>query len=238
MTAIFLQYLLVFHLYNHFFSLTQKLGNHLTPTVSFECFSVFCSLRFRFVNLTKTERINGIHLFQKTLSERTANGSCRTETARPKGTVVSILMSSSRGAKLGSLSNHDDDSYTNSTNLHIWQWKTVFLHALHVHFSSFDILKTFSFFLWREMTFFAVVWTTWAYNDKCSILSCPKRWFQFKSRIVKAHFSGIMTLNTWKMIADGNAKRQFQMTFSLPSTSCLLKLPTDNCLTNGQLARA
>ena len=33
------------------------------------------------------------HLFQKTLSERTANGSCRTEIARPKGTVVSILMS-------------------------------------------------------------------------------------------------------------------------------------------------
>ena len=41
-----------------------------------------------------------IHLFQKTLSERTANGSCRTEIARPKGTVVSTLMSSSRGAKL------------------------------------------------------------------------------------------------------------------------------------------
>ena len=111
-------------------------------------------------------------------------------------------MSSLRGAKLGSLSNHDDDSYTNPTNLHIWQWKTVFLHALHVHFSSFDILKTFSFFLWREMTFFAVVWTTWAYDDKCSILSCPKRWFQFNSRIVKAHFSGIMTLNNWKMIAE------------------------------------
>ena len=32
-----------------------------------------------------------IHLFQKTLSERTANGSCRTEIARPKGTVVSIF---------------------------------------------------------------------------------------------------------------------------------------------------
>ena len=29
-----------------------------------------------------------IHLFQKTLSERTANGSCRTEIARPKGTAV------------------------------------------------------------------------------------------------------------------------------------------------------
>ena len=33
-----------------------------------------------------------IHLFQKTLSERTANGSCRTEIARPKGTVVSYLV--------------------------------------------------------------------------------------------------------------------------------------------------
>ena len=70
-----------------------------------------------------------------------------------------------------SLSNHDDDGNKNPTNLHIWQWKTVFLHALHVHFPSFDILKTFSFFLRREMTCFAVVWTTWAYDNKCSILS-------------------------------------------------------------------
>ena len=38
--------------------------------------------------------------------------------------------------------------------------KNSILHALHVHFSSFDILKTFSFFLRREMTCFAVVWTT------------------------------------------------------------------------------
>ena len=72
---------------------------------------------------------------------------------------------------LGSLSNHEDDGKKNPTNLHIWQWKTVFLHALHVHISSFDILKTFSFFLRREMTCFAVVWTTSAYDDKCSILS-------------------------------------------------------------------
>ena len=32
-----------------------------------------------------------IRLFQKTLSERTVNGSCRTEIARPNGTVVSIF---------------------------------------------------------------------------------------------------------------------------------------------------
>ena len=32
-----------------------------------------------------------IHLFQKTLPERTVIGSCRTEIARPNGTVVSIF---------------------------------------------------------------------------------------------------------------------------------------------------
>ena len=76
--------------------------------------------------------------------------------------------------RVGSLSNHDDDGNKNPTNLHIWQWKPEFLHALHVHFSSFDILKTFSFFLRREMTCFAVVWTTWAYDDKILTLSRPR----------------------------------------------------------------
>ena len=38
-----------------------------------------------------TRAFRDIHLFQKTLSERTANGSCRMEIARPKGTVVSIF---------------------------------------------------------------------------------------------------------------------------------------------------
>ena len=31
---------------------------------------------------------------------------------------------------------------------------------------------------------------------------CPKRWFQFNSRIVKTHFSSIMSLNNWQMIAE------------------------------------
>ena len=30
----------------------------------------------------------------------------------------------------------------------------------------------------------------------------PKRWFQFNSRIVRTHFSNIMTLNNWKMITE------------------------------------
>ena len=94
-----------------------------------------------------------IHLFQKT-SERTANGSCRTEIARPKGTVVSIFGMQkqwAKCAKLGSLSNPDDESNKNSTNLHIWQWNTVFLHALHVHFSFFDICR-------RSRSFYDVKW--------------------------------------------------------------------------------
>ena len=34
------------------------------------------------------------------------------------------------------------------------------------------------------------------------VLLCPKRWFQFNSRMVRTHFSSIMTLNIWKMIAE------------------------------------
>ena len=31
---------------------------------------------------------------------------------------------------------------------------------------------------------------------------CPKPWFQINSRIVRRHFSSIMALNNWKMIAE------------------------------------
>ena len=34
------------------------------------------------------------------------------------------------------------------------------------------------------------------------VFSCPKRWFQFNSRIVRTDFSSIMSLNNWKMIAE------------------------------------
>ena len=33
-----------------------------------------------------------------------------------------------------SLSKHDEEGDNNVTNLHIWQWKTVVLHALQVRF--------------------------------------------------------------------------------------------------------
>ena len=62
-------------------------------------------------------------------------------------------------------------------------------------FFIFDILKTFSFFLRREMTSFAVVWTTLAYDDKCSILSpnFPSAGSNLNSRIVRTHFASVMT---------------------------------------------
>ena len=34
------------------------------------------------------------------------------------------------------------------------------------------------------------------------VFLCPKRWFQFNSRIVGTHFSSITSLNNWKMIAE------------------------------------
>ena len=36
----------------------------------------------------------------------------------------------------------------------------------HVHSSFLDFSKTFSFLPWHEITCFAVVWVTWAYDDK------------------------------------------------------------------------
>ena len=120
------------------------------------------------------------------------------------------LLSSVFVKTIESLSNHDDDGNKNPTNLYIWQWKTVFLHALHVHFSFFDILETFSFFLRRQMTCSAVVWTTWAYDDKCSILS------SYAPSAGSSSIPGQNTLNNWKMIAEtqvtfsGNVLTQLQ----------------------------
>ena len=54
------------------------------------------------------------------------------------------------------------------------------------------------------------------------VFLCPKHWLQFNFRTVRTHFSSIITLNNWKIISE--TQLHFQMTFSLPSTSCLLKL--------------
>ena len=103
---------------------------------------------------------------------------------------------------LGSLRNHDNNGNKNVTNLHIWHWKTIDLHALHVHFSFLDILQTFSFFLRRGFTCFAVVRTTWAHDNKFSILSYLWALVPFNSWIVRTHFATVMTLDNSEMIAE------------------------------------
>ena len=71
---------------------------------------------------------------------------------------------------IGSLRNHDFNGNKNVANLCIWQWKTIDLHALHVQFSFLYISQTFSLFPRCEMTCFAALSTSRAYDDKCSIL--------------------------------------------------------------------
>ena len=72
-----------------------------------------------------------------------------------------------------------------------------------------------AFFIFWHFEDVLVLSTTW--NDQfCScvddvsiwlqmfnfVFLSPKRWFQFNSRIVITHFSSIMSLNNWKMIAE------------------------------------
>ena len=37
------------------------------------------------------------------------------------------------------------------------------------------------------------------------VLLCPKRWFQINSRTFRRHFSSIIALNNWKMIAENRS---------------------------------
>ena len=77
------------------------------------------------------------------------------------------------GILFGNLSNHDDERQRKPHKFaYLTMKNSIFVRFARAFFSSFDILKAFSFFLRREMTCFAVVWTTWAYDDTCSILSC------------------------------------------------------------------
>ena len=72
-----------------------------------------------------------------------------------------------------------------------------------------------AFFIFWDIEDVLVLSTTW--NDLfCSCVEdmsiwwqmfnfaflCPKRWFKLNSRIIRTHFSSIMTLNNWKIIAE------------------------------------
>ena len=72
-----------------------------------------------------------------------------------------------------------------------------------------------AFFIFWHFADVLVLPTTWN-NLFCSCMDyvsiwwqmsnfvflCPKRWFQFNSKIVRTRFSSIMTLNNWKSLAE------------------------------------
>jgi len=97
---------------------------------------------------------------------------------------------------LGSLSNHDDDGKKTPTNLHIWQWKTVFFNVWH--FVDVLVLST----TWNDQFCSCVDDVSIWWHMFNFVFLCPKRWFQFNSRIVGTHFSSITSLNNWKVIAE------------------------------------
>ena len=125
---------------------------------------------------------------------------------RCRCSALPVELSGQQGAgryvgSIGSLSNQDDDGNKNPTNLHIWQWKTVFLHALHVQFSSFeDVLvlsKTWNDLFCSCVDDVSIWWQMFNF-----VFLCPKRYLQFNYTTVRTHFSSITTLNIWKMIAE------------------------------------
>ena len=106
---------------------------------------------------------------------------------------------------LGSLSNHDDDGNKNPTNLHIWQRKTVFLHALHV--TAYFIIWPFEDVLvlsttWNDLFCSCVDDVSIWWQTLIFVFLCPKRWFQFNSRIVRSHFASAMILNNCDIIEE------------------------------------
>ena len=134
--------------------------------------------------------------------------------------MVIPLVSKVGSQILGSLSNHDDDGNKNPTNLHVWQWKTVFFarfaRAFFIfwHFEDVVVLST----TWNDLFCSCVDDASIWWHIFNFVLLTQKRWFQFNSRIVRAHFASAMTLNNCDIIEETRSY------ISLPSTSSLLKL--------------
>ena len=89
-----------------------------------------------------------------------------------------------------------------------------------VHFISVAVLST----TWNEwLCRYVGDVSTWPQIFNFAFFSV-KRWYQINSRILRRHFTSILTSNNWEM----NDKLHFQMKFSLKSTSCLFNLPYFN----------
>ena len=103
--------------------------------------------------------------------------------------------------KIDSLSNHDDDG-NNTAQICIFDNEKQYFCTLC---ACIYLVLTFCR---RSCSFFDVKWPVLQVCGRCEhmmtnfVFSCPKRWFQLNSRIVRTPFSSIMSLNNWKMIAE------------------------------------
>ena len=109
--------------------------------------------------------------------------------------------------KLGSLSNYDNDGNNNVTNWHTWQYA--------MKSNSFARLAR-AFFIFGQFADVLVLSTTWNHLF-CSCVDDVSIWWPIFNLV-------FLTLIL------------FQLTFSLPSTSSLLKLPNIYCYLQFQLS--
>ena len=65
------------------------------------------------------------------------------------------------------------------------------------HFEDLLVLST----TWKDL-FCSCVDDGSIWWQMLSFVLCPNCWFQFNSRIVRTHFSSIMSLNNWKVVAE------------------------------------
>ena len=98
---------------------------------------------------------------------------------------------------LGSLSNHDDDKFAYLTVKNSSFARFARAYFIFWHFGDVLVLSTtWNYFFCSCVDDVSIRWQMF------NFVLCPKRWFQFNSRIVGTHFSSKMTLNSWKMIAE------------------------------------
>ena len=73
-----------------------------------------------------------------------------------------------------------------------------FARALFIFWDFVDVLvlsTTWNDLFWRCLDNASVWWQLFNF-----VFLCPKWWFQFNSRVVRTHFSSIMSLNNWKWL--------------------------------------
>ena len=126
----------------------------------------------------------------------------------------------------GSLSNFDDNRNMNVINLYIWQRKATVLRSIF-HFCSFRRRSRFFHEVKRPVLQLCGrlehIMTNVQFCLPTSETLVP---ILINSRIVWSHFASLMTLSNWKNDCR-NSKLHFQKTFTLWSTSYLLKLFKD-----------